>query len=371
MTKLNKMKKVGLLAAASLMALAACQENNGYTVKGTVTEGVDGEYVYLKTTGRNSEVLDSAVIKDGKFQFEGNPEVTVLPKAVAYDFQGSRAGTSLFLEKGTINVNLNKENPTVGGTENNDALNAFLQEYNKQTEEMRAIYTRFRSDSTLTDTQREELIAQLESKDNSQKEYVHSQIVANVTKPFGAYLLASFGLALDVEKLADLLPQIPAELASNEKIVSLNKYITNTLNTSVGKKFVDFTMNTPEGKEVKLSDFIGKDKYTLIDFWASWCGPCRQEMPNVVAAYKQYKAKGFGIVGVSLDQNAEQWKKAIKDLGITWAQMSDLKGWQCEGAKLYGVRGIPATVLVDQEGTIIARNLRGEDLAKKLGELLK
>ena len=122
---------------------------------------------------------------------------------------------------------------------------------------------------------------------------------------------------------------------------------------------------------MKLSDFIAKNKYTLIDFWASWCGPCRAEMPNVVAAYKKYQSKGFGIVGVSLDRDAEAWKKAIKDLNITWPQMSDLKAWDCEGAKLYGVRSIPATVLVDQEGTIIARNLRGDAIEAKLAELLK
>ena len=109
----------------------------------------------------------------------------------------------------------------------------------------------------------------------------------------------------------------------------------------------------------------------MIDFWASWCGPCRREMPVVVEAYKNFKAKGFGIVGVSLDEDLDKWKKAITDLNITWPQMSDLKGWQCEGAKLYGVRGIPATVLVDQEGTIVARDLRGDDLGKKLGELMK
>ena len=122
---------------------------------------------------------------------------------------------------------------------------------------------------------------------------------------------------------------------------------------------------------LKISDVVSKNKYTLIDFWASWCGPCRREMPNVVAAYKEYNKKGFGIVGVSLDSDAEAWKKAIKDMGMTWDHMSDVKGWQCEGAALYGVNSIPATVLVAQDGTIIARNLRGEAIKEKLAELLK
>ena len=112
-------------------------------------------------------------------------------------------------------------------------------------------------------------------------------------------------------------------------------------------------------------------KPAIIDLYADWCGPCRMEMPNVVAAYAKYKAKGFGIVGVSLDNDVESWKKAIKDLNITWPQMSDLKGWQCEGAALYGVRAIPATLLVSKDGTIVARDLRGEDLEAKLAELMK
>lgn len=130
-------------------------------------------------------------------------------------------------------------------------------------------------------------------------------------------------------------------------------------------------MQTPAGETVSLSDFISKNKYTLIDFWASWCGPCRKEMPNVVEAYKAFKDKGFGIVGVSLDENADKWKDAITTLNITWPQMSDLQGWNNAGAKLYGVNSIPATVLVDQDGTIVARNLRGDAIKAKLDELLK
>ena len=109
----------------------------------------------------------------------------------------------------------------------------------------------------------------------------------------------------------------------------------------------------------------------MVDFWASWCGPCRREMPNLVDAYKKYKGKNFEIVGVSLDQSADSWKDAIKKLNITWPQMSDLKFWNCEGAKLYAVTGIPYTVLIDGEGTIIARGLYGEELLKKIGEVVK
>lgn len=200
---------------------------------------------------------------------------------------------------------------------------------------------------------------------------VYNSIEENIGNLVGVQLLTSYANAFETAKVKALLEKVPATYSTDKDIVALKEHIATLEKTEVGQKFIDFTMNTPEGKEVKLSDFIAQNKLTLIDFWASWCGPCRAEMPNVVAAYSQFKAKGFGIVGVSLDNNAEAWKKAIKDLNITWAQMSDLKGWDCEGAKLYGVRAIPATVLVDQQGTIVARNLRGEELGAKLGELLK
>ncbi len=114
-----------------------------------------------------------------------------------------------------------------------------------------------------------------------------------------------------------------------------------------------------------------KGKYVLIDFWASWCSPCRQENPNVVKAYQMYKDKGFDILGVSMDQNKKNWLKAIKDDNLTWHHISDLKGWACEGGKLYGVNSIPHSVLIDKEGIIIAKDLRGEELLNKLAELMK
>ena len=141
--------------------------------------------------------------------------------------------------------------------------------------------------------------------------------------------------------------------------------------TAVGTQYTDFEMPAPDGKTIKVSDFVAKNKYTLVDFWASWCGPCRAEMPTVVKAYTDYHAKGLEVVGVSLDNDKDAWLKAISELKMPWPQMSDLKGWECEGAALYNVRSIPANVLIDQQGRIIAKDLRGVDLLNKMAELLK
>lgn len=138
-----------------------------------------------------------------------------------------------------------------------------------------------------------------------------------------------------------------------------------------GLMYTDLVMKDMNDKEIKLSQYAGKGNYVFVDFWASWCGPCRAEMPNVVEAYNKYHAKGLEIVGVSFDQKKDAWVAMVKKLGMEWPQMSDLKGWQCAASKIYGIRSIPSNILLDPQGKIVASDLRGEDLQKKLAEIYK
>lgn len=147
-------------------------------------------------------------------------------------------------------------------------------------------------------------------------------------------------------------------------------YFENLSKRKPGSTVKELTMTDINGKAVRLTDYVGHGKYVLVDFWASWCGPCRQEMPNVVEAYRKYGGKQFEIVGVSFDSKAESWKSAVKELGMTWPQMSDLKGWKSVAAGVYGIQSIPASILFDPKGVVVDIDLRGNLLQEKLAQLL-
>jgi peroxiredoxin len=174
--------------------------------------------------------------------------------------------------------------------------------------------------------------------------------------------------ALDVNELDSLVKIIDTTLNASTYMVSLKKQVEVLRGVEVGKTAPDFTLNDTTGNPVSLSSFRGK--YLLIDFWAAWCGPCRKENPNNVKLYADYKSKGFEILGVSFDDKHEKWVEAIKKDGLKWTQVSDLKRWKSAAGKLYGVRAIPHTVLLDIQGIIIAKNLSGDDLRAKISELL-
>lgn len=160
----------------------------------------------------------------------------------------------------------------------------------------------------------------------------------------------------------DLLKPIMEQLGKEVELEALR---------APGKDFTDFKMATPTGAMKSLSSFVKKNKLTLVDFWASWCGPCRKEMPHVKKLYEDFHSKGLEIVGVSFDESKEAWTGAIANMGLKWPQLSDLKGWQCEAGQIYGIRSIPATLLIDKQGKIVAFGLRGAELEAKVAELLK
>ena len=177
---------------------------------------------------------------------------------------------------------------------------------------------------------------------------------------------------LQPDKYADVFKALDAGLSKkyprDQSVIRFHAVVTQMLGTVIGAEAPDIRLPAPDGHEIALSSLKGK--VVLVDFWASWCGPCRKEMPNVVKAYAKYKNKGFEIFGVSLDKEKDKWVEAIQVEGITWPQVSDLQYWNSEVVKQYSIEGIPYTVLLDKEGKIIAKNLRGAELDKKLAEVL-
>lgn len=364
-------KLIYLVIATATLSMIACTGNKvGYVITGTVEGAADGDTVYLQeATGRNLTKLDSAVISKGTFMFKGTQDSAV-NRYITCNVNGTPLMVDFFLENGKINVSLGKDEDSVTGTFNNDAYQELRAQISDIGKQMNGIYESM-SDSTLSDKQKEAKQKEGLGLQERHEKVIREAVQKNIINPVGVFLFKQTFYNNSTAENEALLQQIPANFQNDEAIVKIKKLIDTQKKTAVGTKFIDFEMKTPGGKVVKLSDYVGKGKVVLVDFWASWCGPCRREMPNLVKIYAKYKGKHFEIVGVSLDQDAAAWKEAIKKLKMTWPQMSDLKFWDSKGAQLYAINSIPHTVLIDGNGTIIARGLYGKELQTKIAEALK
>ena len=360
------MKKISLMAIAAVM-MVACQEKNAYTITGTFDSAAENDSISLQLVeGRRLVDLQKVPVVNGKFTFKGVADSVQLAAVTIGD-----AFCQLFLEPGQIAIELKANQMAFAlGTPNNNAYEAFMSDM-KALEDEYAELAKNAQNPELSEAEVNELKKQMGEFEEKYYQAMKNSIADNAGTYFGLNNLTNSYYYYSPEELAPVLESYIAAFPTNARLLQIKKNNDITLETAVGKQFKDFEMPDVDGNMHKLSEYIAANKVTLVDFWASWCGPCRAEMPAVKDAYDAYKNKGFGIVGVSLDNNKEAWVKAIADLGIEWAQISDLQGWNCAGAKLNGVNSIPATVLVAQDGTILARNLRGEAIKEKLAEILK
>ncbi len=367
------MKKILFLSVIAVI-FAACQSKTEYTISGEVTDPTfEGQQVNLsKMTEGDIATLETTTITNGKFKFEGDTDAPVL-RFITLGENQSNIGSIIMIEPGKIKVVYDDSEFQISGTPINNAFNDFNSKQKELTTEVRSISDQH-SASTADNSMTEDLDAELRLKINSVMDEAKALnfdfVKANIDNELGQYIFMGSARMFEPEQQKEILAMASDEYKENDDVKRIVEQLEAMEAVAIGKDYIDFTMKNPKGEPVSLSDYVGDGKYVFIDFWAAWCGPCRSEMPNVVNAYKEYKDKGFEIVGVSLDRTEEEWLKGIEDLEMTWPQMSDLKFWESEVVKLYAITGIPHTVLLDKEGKIIEKNLRGDELHKKLAELL-
>lgn len=361
------MKKLLTLFIACATGTAVYAQT--YSITGHIEGLADGDTVTL-TKAEADKSVAYAVVKNGQFKLSGPVDQTIyyyinykIPRS-----NGRLGGGLVYLENADLNISSKVGGPMkVIGSKVNEAHSNFYEKIDSLFFLRKRMMT---GADTLPQAERENRRKEAARIQREMNDLTGKTARENINNAFGIYLMGLEYSMIDPALWDQLYAIAPANLRKNHPVDYYKQVRDGARNTQVGKHFVDFELLTPEGKKVRLSDYVSRNKVTMLDFWASWCGPCCAEIPSMKKALSQYGDKGFGIVGVSVDNQAEAWKKAIEKYGIDWPQMSDLKGGGSIAGKLYGLTAIPATYLIDQNGIIVAKNVRGEAIATKVGELL-
>ncbi|MFI5452034.1 redoxin domain-containing protein [Pedobacter sp. UC225_61] len=351
-----------LFLFVTLFFTASAQKFN---IHGTVTGLKDSTWIFLRTATPEVK-LDSSIILNGKFTLKGNIDEKAV-EMIIYT-ANYKDYTMLWVEPKDITVTLK------GG----EFRKAMIMGSKTQTEA-----DVLRSNLSVIDRLQDSLTKSLKGKSaaesaaiwdkikttrNEEQKVYQNYVKDNPNSLIAANVLQVYASSWGKEKTRELYQNLSAEQKSSKFGKAVNEYLALNKEIKIGNKFEDFEQENVSGKKVKLSAIKGK--YILLEFWASWCGPCRGENPNLVNTYNAYKSKGFEILGVSADDNKADWLKAVKDDKLPWENVSDLKGDRNLAVVIYGINAFPTNYLIDEKGIIIAKNLRGDELKKKLAELL-
>lgn len=373
-----KIYKIGLkllFVCTIIIVFAFRVLNVSYTITGNIA-GLknDSVFLYINPNAKGGLIIHrdtlSTVAHNGDFILQGNAEMPALG-IIKFGSIHSRKGFSLFLENGKIKVSGDidsLEKMSVTGTISNDDLSVFKKNEAVIYGDLNILYKKSK-DKGLSDTEKENILLQMDILQNKM-DSARIDLIKRHPNSFTSALYLSIILdKIPLIEAEELYANLSPQMKNSEFGATTDMRIKGRKITKVGLEAPGFTMKNNLGKEISLKDFKGK--YVLIDFWASWCGPCRAEYPFLKKSYANFKDKGFEIIGVSLDSDKAKWLKALSEDSLSWANVTDLKAAESPTAKLYGVQPIPDNFLVDPQGKIIARGLHREELENKLKVIFK
>ena len=372
------MKKSVYTFITLLMATGLLAQNKEYVLNGSVVDtNYNGSVIYLHAIDdsfRNLITLDSTIVNNGSFSFKREVSDNPSFQVVSIGKIDSKGLSAKFIaEPGTIELVLDSLSQ-IEGTAMNNVHNAFTNSKEDLYVKMKDLQTSAEglyNAGKLSEEDASAMKAEFEIYGKQYTDLNYSYIKENIGNKLGEYYYITSSRGLSLRQLDEIYNLSSEDFRKTEAMKQMQSMIeAQKPKPYDGGRFKDVELSTPDGKKSLISDHVGKGKVVLIDFWASWCGPCRNDMPRLVALYDQYKDKDFEILGISLDDNLGSWTKAMESMNMTWPNISDLKGWTSKAARVYGVNRIPQSFLLDKEGNIVGADLKQDALIYKIEELL-